>query len=194
MANGKGIRWDNFTDRPKHLIKVEGETLLARIVRLLRKFDPVAQIIITSTDERYEVKGASRHEPLNNKLEIDRFTEELIEDGVCFLYGDTYYTEAAIKTIVQSTDTGLLFFGNAKRIVAVKVFDGELMKKHIHHIKTLFLEGKIADCKGWQIYQSYNGAPLDSREISAHYVMINDQTQDFNYPDDYLRFVENKRA
>lgn len=190
MANGKGVRWDNFTDRPKHLIKIGDETLLARIVRILKTLDPHGKVIITSNDERYEVEGAHRHVPLNNHLEIDRFTEELIGDGVCFLYGDTFYTEKALEKIVASTGEELLFFGNEKRIVAVKVFDGTLMKRHVDKVKTLFLTGVISDCKGWQLYQSYIGGPLDSKAIGDSYTLINDQTQDFNYPEDYLRFLD----
>ena len=86
MADGKGTRWQNYNDIPKHFIEINGETLLARTVRLLRQGDPGCEVIITSHDPRYEVEGARRYEPKNNHLEIDRFTEELIEDNVCFLY------------------------------------------------------------------------------------------------------------
>ena len=80
MADGKGTRWNNYHNIPKHLIEIGGETLLARTVRLLRENDALADIVITSHDPRYEVSGARRYEPQNNHLEIDRFTEELIEN------------------------------------------------------------------------------------------------------------------
>lgn len=72
MADGKGTRWNNYGDIPKHFIKVEGETLLARTVRLLHEYDPGCRVTITSHDPRYEVEGAVRYEPKNNVLEIDR--------------------------------------------------------------------------------------------------------------------------
>ena len=87
MADGKGTRWGNYQDIPKHLIQIGGETLLGRTVRLLNEKDPGCEVVITSHDERYEFEGARRYEPKNNRLEIDRFTEELIADNICFLYG-----------------------------------------------------------------------------------------------------------
>ena len=48
MADGKGTRWNNYNDIPKHFIKMDGETLLERTVRLLREKDPGCQVIITS--------------------------------------------------------------------------------------------------------------------------------------------------
>lgn len=40
MADGKGTRWGNYQDIPKHLIQIGGETLLGRTVRLLNEKDP----------------------------------------------------------------------------------------------------------------------------------------------------------
>ena len=112
MADGKGTRWQNYNDIPKHFIEIGGETLLARTVRLLNEGDEAADVIITSHDPRYEVPGARRYEPLNNHLEIDRFTEELIGDDVCFLYGDTYYSQEAMDTILKTETEDMIFFGN----------------------------------------------------------------------------------
>jgi len=191
MANGQGKRWNNFTDRPKHLIEVGGETLLARIVRLLHQFDSKAEIIISSSNPRYEVKGARRYEPIHDKLELDRFTYELIDDSVCFLYGDTYYSEAVIEKIVKTEHKkGLLFFGTEKRIVAIKVYDGNLMKRHFDRVKELFLNGEISDCKGWDIYKSYCQQDFQTRAtLAKDYILISDETRDFNYPEDYLTFI-----
>ena len=68
MADGKGTRWQNYNDIPKHFIEIGGETLLGRTVRLLNEGDEAADVIITSHDPRYEVPGARRYEPLNNVL------------------------------------------------------------------------------------------------------------------------------
>jgi len=191
MANGQGKRWNNFTDRPKHLIEVNGETLLARIARLLHKFDKQAEIIISSSNPQYEVVGARRYKPLHDKLELDRFTYELIEDSTCFLYGDTYYSEAVIEEIVKTNhQKGLLFFGTEKRIVAIKVYEGELMKRHFNLVKELFLAGKTTDCKGWDIYKSYCQQDFQQRaKLEKDYILISDETRDFNYPEDYLTFI-----
>ena len=183
MADGKGSRWGNFTDRPKHLIEIDGESLLGRLVQQLRALDPGCQVVITARDPRYEVEGAVRHVPRNNENEIDRFTSELIEDQVCFLYGDTYYTDRALRTIISANGSGLLFFGNQRRIVSVKIFDGAVMKRHLERIKAENPNGK-----GWDVYRSYSGLGL--KEIGADFVVIEDGTQDFNTPKDYLDFIK----
>ena len=184
MADGKGTRWNNYKGIPKHFIKVKGETLLKRLVRQLRKYDNDCEIIITSHDKRYEVDGATRYEPLNNHLEIDRFTYELIDNNVCFLYGDTYYSSKAIKTIINTPTDKLLFFGNKDSIIAIKVEDKDLFKQHINRVKKLFLDGKINNCKGWHVYQSYENLEFDKKKIANNYVLIEDKTRDYNSPDD----------
>ena len=187
MADGKGTRWQNYNDIPKHLIEIGGETLLGRTVRLLKEGDPNCEVIITSHDSRYEIPGAQRHEPLNNNLEIDLFTEELIEDDVCFLYGDTYYSDFAMSTIIATEADDMMFFGNGRSIVAIKVADGDLFRSHVHRVRDLFLEGKIAKCIGWQVYQSFTGLPFGEKQIGEKFLVLEDGTEDFNSPEDYNR-------
>ena len=187
MADGKGTRWQNYNDIPKHFIEINGETLLGRTVRLLRQGDPGCEVIITSHDPSYEVEGARRYEPLNNHLEIDRFTEELIEDNVCFLYGDTYYSEEAAAAIINTEAEDILFFGNQRSIVAVKVADGKLFKSHVDRVRQLFVEGKIEKCIGWQVYQSFMGLPFDEKKIESKYIVLEDGTEDYNSPEDFNR-------
>lgn len=184
MADGKGVRWNNHDNIPKHFIEINGETLLGRSVRLLNELDKEAEVIITSHDPRYEIPGARRYEPQNNILEIDRFTSELIENHMCFLYGDTYYSEEAMKKIIQMGTEDLLFFGNGKTIVAVKIEDASIFRYHVNRVRELFLEGKIKQCIGWQVYQSFLNLPFGEKKIAGKYVYIQDGTQDFNEPED----------
>lgn len=190
MADGKGTRWQNYNDIPKHLIKIGGETLLGRTVRLLGEMDAGAEVIITSHDPRYEFAGARRYEPRHNLLEIDRFTEELIEDNICFLYGDTYYSKDAIATIADAEPEDILFFGNERAIVAIKIADGEKFKYHVDRVRKLFLDGKIEKCIGWQVYQSFLGLAFGEKNIDAKFVLLKDGTEDFNSPEDYNRRKE----
>ncbi len=189
MADGKGTRWNNFNNIPKHFIEIDGEKIIFRTVRLLNEMDPGCSVIVTSHDSRYDIPGSQRYEPLNNLLEIDRFTEELIEDNICFLYGDTYYSETALRTIIDTSVDPLMFFGNDRSIIAVKIGSGDVFKTHFQKIKHLFLAGSISRCVGWQIYESYTGGPLESRQINGSFVRIYDRSRDFNTPDD---FQENK--
>ena len=176
MADGKGSRWNNFMGHKKHDISVSGETLLERTVRLVHKFDDAAEVIITSHDESVSIPGAVRYEPKNNVLEIDRFTAELIDDDMCFLYGDVLYSENAVKAVISS-------------ICAVLVGDGELFRNLYLEVRRRFLAGEIDECKGWQVYLLYAGYPLTGRRVGKNYVLLDSFTRDFNSPEDYLDFM-----
>lgn len=185
MCDGKGKRWNNYKGIPKHFIKVHGEPLIKRIVRQLNCKDEDADVIITSHDKRYDIEGALRYEPKNNILEIDRFTDELIQDDICFLYGDTYYTDSTIDIILNTDPIDIVFFGNEKRIVGIKIKDGELFKKHVDRVRDLFLNKKIKDCKGWQVYQSFMNLEFDKKVIDKKFVVVDKDTIDFNTLEDY---------
>lgn len=190
MADGLGLRWNNHSDTPKHLIQVDGMTLLARTTMLLRKYSPDCEIIITTHNSRYETEGAVLYEPKNNVLEIDRFTSELIDDNVCFLYGDTYYSEHAIERIVRCEAEDILFFGTEKSIVGIKVKDGNLFRHHVDRVRDLYLKGEINQCIGWQVYLSFCGLPLDKKQLAQKFVLIQDWTKDFNTPEDLTEFAK----
>jgi NDP-sugar pyrophosphorylase family protein len=187
MADGKGTRWNNYMGIPKHLAEVNGEPILGRTVRLLNEMTGgKAEVIVTSHDERYEFEGSRRHEPLDNKLEIDRFTRELIEDDTCFLYGDTYYTEESLAAVIETEVEDMMFFGNSKSIVAVKIKDSKLFEQHVQNVKDLYLAGKIERCVGWQVYQSFTGQDFAAKAIPAEkFVMLGNATTDFNTPEEY---------
>ncbi len=190
MADGKGSRWNDFMGHKKHDISISGETLLERTVRLVLKFDKAAELIITSHDKSVDIPGASRYEPKNNVLEIDRFTAELIGDDMCFLYGDVLYSEDAIKTIIAHRAMApLLFFGSEKSICAVLVGSGKLFSSLYLEVRGRFVGGEINECKGWQVYHLYAGLPLPGRAIGESYVLLDSFTRDFNSPEDYLNYL-----
>lgn len=185
MADGKGTRWNNYNDIPKHFAEVNGEPIIVRTIRLLNEMDKDSSVIVTSHDPRYDIPGSSRHEPENNVLEIDRFTSELIENDVCFLYGDTYYSEKALKKIIEEKTEDMHFFGNSKSIVAVKVHDGDLFREHVLKVRQLFVDGKLKKCIGWQVYQSFTGLPFEEKIIGPKFTVLDDDTEDFNTPEEY---------
>lgn len=190
MADGKGSRWGNYMGHSKCEICVGGETLLSRTARLLHSFDGDAEVIFTSHDTELRVEGASRYEPQNNVLEIDRFTNELIADDVCFLYGDVLYSEETIRTVVGNTGhEPLLFVGSRESVCAVIVHDGELFKGLVSELRKGCLEGRLGECKGWQVYHLYAKLPLEGKTIGEHYILTDSFTRDFNSPSDYEAFL-----
>lgn len=190
MADGKGSRWNNYLGHGKHGIVIDGETLLARTARLVHEIDRDARVIITSHDKSLCVAGAERYEPQNNVLEVDRFTKELIEDDMCFLYGDVYYSEEALRTVIASRGKQpLLFIGNDKSICAVLVGDSKLFSECFEDVRKRFVDGEIKECKGWQVYHRYAGLPLEGRAVGKGYLTMDSFTRDFNAPEDYIEFI-----
>lgn len=108
MAAGKGTRWNNYMGVPKHLIKINGETLLGRTTRLLKE-NGIENFVITGSDKRYAEYGKLVPQT-DNDCEIDRFEESIVEGSICYLYGDVYYTENAIKTIISTEVNDIKFF------------------------------------------------------------------------------------
>ena len=191
MADGNMTRWTAENGVPKHLLVFAGETLLQRLVRQLHAADRDCRIIITSHNPSYEVAGAVRYEPRNNRLEIDRFTWELIEDDVCFLYGDTYYSDAAVAYICGNTPAEPLHFvGTNRSIVAVVARSAEVLRHHIDHAREAFLNGSCDDCRGWQVYQSYAGLPLGRPCVGGSFTRLQDETCGFDTWQNYLDFLE----
>ena len=194
MANGKGMRWGGHLGIPKHLITFDGETLLRRIVRQVRAADPNAEVIVSASDPRYETEGARRHRPHRDSLEIDRFVPELVTEHVCFLYGDTFYSDRAIELITASNEPGVRFFGDDRSIVAVQSRDREEFLTHLASVRELFLSGEIDSCIGWQLYHSIAGIPLEGKAIERDFERVDGLTAGFNSPADLADFIERYEA
>lgn len=188
MCAGKGTRWNNYMGIPKHLIKINDETLLGRTTRLLKE-NNITDFVITGNDERYSEYGKLIQQTCN-ECEIDRFEESVIKDEVCYLYGDVYYTDEAIKTIINNNTNDILFFGSEYEIFAIKIKDIKLFLKHKHKVKKLFLENKINRCIGWEVYRSLNDIPFNEHIIKDKYIKILDETDDIDFPEDYEKFLK----
>lgn len=186
MAAGKGTRWGDYKGVPKHLIEINGEALLGRTTRLLKE-NKIYNYVITSDDVRYKQYGMTISQTYND-CEIDRF-EETTDDEICYLYGDVYYTEEAIKSIIETPADDVLFFGSSWEIIAVKVSNKKLFFEHKNRVKELFLKGQISRCIGWEVYRSINNIPLTEHKINERYCIINDGSDDIDFPDDYENFI-----
>ena len=108
---------------------------------------------------------------------------------MCFLYGDTFYTEETLQRIVQAPVDGMLFFGTAKSIVAVKAAKACVMRGFLDDLISRIEARELEDAKGWQLYHLSQGMPLEGREIGPNYVVLEDSTTDFNRPDEYETFI-----
>lgn len=194
---------DKTFDIPRQLVEINGEKLVARTIRLLKK-NGVEDIIITAKDERFDNLGATRYEPKINTFDyikrtgywLDAFPFELMNEPICFIWGDVYFSENAIKTIVETPTDGTLFFctynnDDPKYIkhhdepFAYKIVDTELFKKHVDKVKKLYDEGKT--CRHpivWEVYRSINGIDINEHIMTKGFVAINDISCDIDSMND----------
>ena len=193
-------------EMPRQLSVIKGEPLVQRTIRLLKQ-NGVKDILITSHDKRFDNLGATRYEPLNNDYDplasqgywLNAFPIELINEPICFLFGDVYYSENAIKTIVESKTNSVLFlcsYENKSKLyikehdepLAFKVVDYELFKKHIKIVKEMKDKGLC--CREpitWELYRSINGQDINVHEMTGNYIAINDESCDI----DTINDIEN---
>lgn len=191
---------------PRQLSIVNGEPIIKRTIRLLKE-NGIKDIIITSHDERFDNLGVERYEPKFNDWDynkktgywISAFPIELLNEPVCFLFGDVYYSENAIKIIVKTYTKGNLFFctynnQDSKYIkhhdepLAYKVADYTMFKEHIERVKTLKDKGLC--CREpivWELYRSLNGQEINEHIMTSNYVVINDESCDIDSIDDIIK-------
>lgn len=198
MADGEGKRWGNYKGVPKHLITVEGETILERTIRLLIKLGiDETDIWVTSSDPRYKTIWNNTIPQSIKDCELERFEESLINGPVCYLYGDVYYTEPAMQTIIETDTDDILFFGSDWEIFAIKVKEINKFLNEKHKVKEKYVTGELNRCIGWEIYRSLHGLLMedeydfDNHKITDDYVKILDETCDFDYPAEYEEWLVN---
>ena len=190
-------------ETPRQLTKINGEPLVARTVRLLKQ-NGIKDILITSHDKRFDNLGAKRYEPLHNDYDpftlegywLNAYPEELLTEPVCFLCGDVYFSEHAIKTIVKTQTDSTLFFcafenDNPKYIkewdepLGYKVVDYELFKRKIAETKKLKDE-KVCwrEPVVWELYRVIQGQNVNEHKMTKGYLAINDESCDIDSVED----------
>jgi hypothetical protein len=105
-AGGEGRRFVSEGVRCKHQIKVDSETLLERVVRQIRPTANEIWIMGCAADHLVPTTGLYVTSELEKRSH--RFWKwlkgfDLVgESDMTFLYGDVFYTDAAISAITQS--------------------------------------------------------------------------------------------
>ncbi len=185
----------------KHLLEINGESLLKRQIRLLKK-NGVHDIYITSHNKLYNFKGAKRYEPKNNKYEIDRFfaSKNLWnkQGDTLYIYGDVFYTEEAMKIIcLTPVNNNYLFFGRYGKNKLTNKNHGEIFafkfsekthtktKNKLLYVREEFKKGNITRCRGWEFYRAMQNISLKKHQIIKNFIKINDLTDDFDTKEEF---------
>ena len=193
--------------QPKQLSVVNGEVLICRTIRLLKECG-VEDIVITGNDERFVGLGVPwiRYDSSGHWLNAFMPTKE----PTCYIFGDVYFSPAAIKTIVDKETTNINFFASTPPFsndypkhfaepFAFKVANVEYFFECIERTKHYERIGTIRRAISWELWQVISGGELGKIDYST-ITAINDYTSDLDFPEDVeeleekLQNIENSKA
>lgn len=203
MCGGEYVQWE----KPRQLTELAGEAIVARTIRLLKECG-VEDIAISSNRIEFAEFGVEllRHTnkyvgygKSNNGLWTDAFY--LMDEPVCYLFGDVVFSPEAIKTIVETKTEDIEFFASAppfspmytKRWAepfALKVVNTEHLKSAIAKVKELHSQGKFSrNPIMWELWQVIKDTPIN-KLIYDNYTAINDYTCDIDSEEDIKKFKQ----
>ena len=209
MAGGK---YKDF-ETPKQLYKVNGEVIIERTIRLLKE-NGIEDIAISTNNPAFDYLEVEKlrhennfiHEYKNEKAKgwwLDAFYPT--NEQTCYIWGDVYFSEKAIKTIIKTKTKDIELFGSMppfadnyfKKWVepfALKVVNTEHLKESIQKTKELALEGKTWRKNPiiWELWTVIKNIPLQTKagEYIYNYIAINDYTTDIDEIEDIAK-IEN---
>ena len=182
---------DPSTELPKHLNVVNGETIVARTLRLLRECGISNEDIgISSCHSAFEKFGVTVYKHDNTYYGdggcwVDGFFP--FNEPVCYIFGDVVFSPEAIKTIINTNTDDIEFFASAPpfadnyikpwaepfafKVVNLEHFRSAIEK--VREIKNQFKRPPIA----WELWQVIKDTPINEIDYT-NYTVINDYTCD----------------
>ena len=183
---------------PKQLSIVKGERIIDRTIRLLKE-NGINDIYISSNNPIFDTCNVPRLEHFNDYDEginkgywLDAFYP--VDKPVIYLWGDVYFTNEAIKTIVNYKTNKNVLFGTSDALnkyhnnwgepFAYIVNDYKAFFKGINEVKKLYDKGKInRNPIVWELYRYLHNLDINIQRITTDYVCIDDGTIDIDKPE-----------
>jgi len=194
-----GGYYDMF-EKHKALSVINGEPLVARTIRLLKE-NGINDIYITSDIEEFKNHGNLVHH--NSSYRVDKGVISgywldayyPTDKPTIYLHGDVYYSEDAIKKIINLNPKVNTMIGNKyplnkehKKVgepFGFIVVDQKSFRQAIDKCKKLQDEGKVdrGYAISWELYEVLNGYDINDFIITTDtYLVIDDETQDIDAP------------
>ena len=203
LAAGDGKRWGKAYGVPKQLLKIDGETLLDRMIRQCRENGGDDITIIGS------FQGDAKNDRFSSRLKRYLFQEiaERYGEPFILLNGDCYYTDGIIKDCLDRIPVdGWLhwccphpnyFTGKPWGEGYIhKVTDVDWWIQKLREYNKLVDCGRLEIGNDWSINRFLYGAKdikkhsTNIHDLSKYDVYWHDETDDFDFPEDYERFMQ----
>ena len=192
--------YDDFK-QPKALSVIKGEKLIDRTIRLLKE-NGIDDIAISSNTEYFDYINVPKLRHFNSYAVIDGKVQGYwldayldLDEPCVYLHGDVYYTENAIKKIINYNACYNTFIGNeVARNKEHKnwgepfgwiVVDQKKFKEGIAKTKKLQDDGKLERgyAISWELYRVLNHLDPNKQYIYDNtYLSIDDETIDVDAP------------
>lgn len=191
--------YENFKEH-KALTLINNEPLVARTIRLLKE-NNIEDIYISSNEKIFDKFNVPRLEHINTYKQVNGIQEGYWLDAYyptdkpcIYLHGDVYYTEDAIKKIINLNPKVNTMLGNQYALnknhdkvgepFGWIIVDQVKFRNAIEKTKKLQDEGKCDRMPiSWELYQVLNGHDVNGFDIKEDtYFPISDLTIDIDYP------------
>lgn len=203
-----GGTYQPFVTEFRPFIKINGERLVDRTIRLLRELGindiAVSVPLDCNLMDDLDVEVLKIQNDFGFKTEYSTFMGSyadafyITDEPVCYLMGDVFYSKAALKTIIDKDTDDILFFATHEPFaegypksyceqLAFKVVNQD----HLHQALKQFREyenmGRVnwPFCRSpllWEIYQLCAGLPVNNIIIeSPIFVGVHDFASDVDY-------------
>lgn len=206
MCGGHYKHWE----KPRHLSVVRGEELVERTIRLLRE-NGIEDISISTDNPIFEKFGVPilKHDNLYEArfwaIEEGNWFNCFYptEEPACYIFGDVFFSDEAIRTIVNTETDDIEFFGSRPPFAsnyiksheepfALKVANQKHLRDAIAKTKKLEKQGKFwRKPIMWELWTVIKGTELQKEKgiYPAEYTIINDYTCDIDWKED-IRKIE----
>lgn len=194
MCGGHYREWQT----PRHMLKVHGEPIVGRTIRLLRE-NGIEDIAISSDNPVFEQFGVPvlKHDNgfyVRKHNDADGYWCDAFyptDEPTCYVFGDVIFSPAAVKKIVETETDDVELFGSAKPFpkeypkrwvepFAFKVQNTEHFWCEIERMK------KVAHTCwrvpiAWDLWALIRGRRIDIDDYVVDYTVINDYTCDIDH-------------
>lgn len=199
LCNGPEDKWGQ--EVPRHFVDVGGERLLDRTIRQFAG----AEIVVSGPDLRYKHPDAALYVP---KAEPEHLDADILlstrhlwsaSDRTLVVLGDTWFSTDAVRQILERTEREWFYVGreNGSRFSGTdygELFALSFWPEHHGRLLSSMLEVRNLQARGfwrgglWEHYRVLSGIDPMEHRIDGHFLEIDDETDDIDFPDQFARW------
>lgn len=188
----KEERWESESGSSKQFVKILGESVLQRTLRLLGKYGVEAPYLLTTRCEFNDFSAVCWCPLVSTTKAHSVIASECLwaEGDVLIIYSDVYFTESAFRLIMSDTVTrfygrqgrSAYTFKNYGEIFAIRIASADkslalgALRKAVEHYEN------TGNQSFWVFHRLLSGIDVESKEVGRKYFyQIHDETDDLDH-------------